>query len=169
MVSMLRRNFWRVAALLMVFPLALFFYFFVLEFLPGSNLQETGIIEISIREALLRVGVASTPILRARGLSGRDSLARDAGMLFTFDKPGFYSFWMKDMRFPIDIIWLRDKKIVYIAKNVSPPGTGVPDSKLKVYSPPVEADMVLEVNAGIADRFHIEVNDSMTAEIKKYD
>lgn len=165
MALIFRRNFWRVAALPTLFLLVLFSYFLILELAPERNFQKAAGAEILIREALFRAEVANTAVARTRGLSGRDFLAADSGMLFTFDKPAIYSFWMKDMRFPIDIIWLRDAKVVYVAKDVLPPGPGISDSELKVYSPSVEADMVLEVNAGIAEHFHIEVGDSVIIEL----
>lgn len=165
MASIFRRNFWRVAALPTLFLLVLFSYFLILELASERNFRKAAGAEILIHEALFRAEVASTPIARARGLSGRDFLAADSGMLFTFDKPAIYSFWMKDMRFPIDIIWLRDAKVVYVAKNVLPPGPGISDSELKVYSPSVEADMVLEVAAGMVDKFGISVGDAVSVRL----
>lgn len=58
---------------------------------------------------------------RAQGLSGRTGLKPKTGMLFVFDRPDKQCFWMKDMQFPIDMIWAdSNKKIIKIEKNVSP-------------------------------------------------
>src|SRR3989338_5701660 len=59
-----------------------------------------------IGDQAVRVTVADTPESRERGLSGRDGLASDEGMLFVFQNDGYHTFWMKDMLFSIDIIWL---------------------------------------------------------------
>jgi uncharacterized membrane protein (UPF0127 family) len=68
-------------------------------------------------------------------------------MLFTFDYPDMYAFWMKDMEFPIDIIWLDDSfKIVHVESGVSP------QSYPKIFRPTKESSFVLEVNAGIAKK-----------------
>src|SRR4051812_35678814 len=61
--------------------------------------------------------VANTPKSRELGLSGRNSLADNKGMLFLFDEPGLPSFWMKGMKFPIDILFLNNNKIVTLYKN----------------------------------------------------
>jgi len=159
MYSFFRQNFWLVAAGLIFLLLALFLMFLTSKPTPKNNLNTQDVTEVSIREAVFKAEIVKTPAARARGLSGRDSIAKDAAMLFIFDKPGIYSFWMKDMRFPIDIIWLRDKKIVYITKNVLPPDDGTPDSKLLRYDPRIEADIVLEVNAGVADKFGLSLGD----------
>src|SRR4051812_1798797 len=60
------------------------------------------------------VDLATTPTTREQGLSGRAALPENHGMLFVFDTPGVYPFWMKDMNFPIDMIWIsNDMKVVY--------------------------------------------------------
>ena len=68
-------------------------------------------------------------------------------MLFVFDHDDRYRFWMKDMKFPIDIIWLdRRDRIVTIHENVSP----CPADPCPVYTPPANARYVLEVSAGFS-------------------
>ena len=65
--------------------------------------------------------LALTADQRAQGLMFRESLAPDRGMLFVFPEPSFHDFWMKNCRFPIDMIWLSaDKKIVHIERAVPP-------------------------------------------------
>lgn len=95
----------------------------------------------------ISVDIARNAVERERGLSGRPSLEDGQGMLFVFPKPGRYAFWMKDMRFPIDIVWLRRGVIAAIAHDVPPPSRGrQPETRM----PEVEVDAVLEVPAGYA-------------------
>ena len=88
--------------------------------------------------------LATTPLAQETGLSNRDSLAADRGMLFVFAAAQSNCFWMKDMRFPLDMIWLNDKKeIVQIRENIKP----------DTYPASFCADntrYVIEVNAGVA-------------------
>jgi hypothetical protein len=95
----------------------------------------------------VNVGVAANEPTRERGLSGRAGLAADEGMYFIFDKPLAYAFWMKDMRFPIDIIWIFDGKIVDLSTNLPVPVAG---QQLPTFAPRVPVDRVLEVPAGFA-------------------
>ena len=73
----------------------------------------------------LRLEVADTDASRTLGLSGRDSLDSGAGMLFTFDAPGIYPFWMKDMKFPLDMVWIDSGKVVDVV-TLRPPVPGGP-------------------------------------------
>lgn len=85
---------------------------------------------------------------REKGLGGRESLCSACAMLFVFEKPGRYAFWMKDMRFPIDIIWLLKDRVVFTAEEISPDFSGILD-------PAVVADRVVEVNAGAAKNINV--------------
>ena len=116
--------------------------------------------EIKIGSATVNVEIADTLDKRAKGLSGRNSMDAGYGMLFVFDaKDTPPVFWMKDMRFPLDFIWISADKIVKIDKNVLNPGAGTPDAELLRYSAPVPVDYVLEVNAGFTDKNNIKVGD----------
>lgn len=89
--------------------------------------------------------VLEREIERERGLSNTVSLPTRTGALFIFAKPGNYSFWMKDMRYPIDIVWIdADWKVLGVTENV------VPESYPTAFYPPSDAKYVLEVNAGEA-------------------
>ncbi len=107
------------------------------------------------------VDVVETPMLRARGLSGRPGLAPEEGMLFLFETARIQSFWMKDMRFPIDILWIRDGRIVGISPNVPVPRT---PTELPQYPSPVPCDVVLEVRAGAAHRWGLLLGDAVRIE-----
>jgi uncharacterized membrane protein (UPF0127 family) len=93
-----------------------------------------------------RIETATTNQEQDRGLGGRSHLDQDQAMIFLFEQAGSHGFWMKDMHFPIDIIWLDDKKsIVHIEKSVSP------DSYPTVFSSPTPARYVIEVAAGTSE------------------
>jgi uncharacterized membrane protein (UPF0127 family) len=107
---------------------------------------------IVVGDKTISVELANTKTLRQKGLSERKSLEKNEGMLFIFDSMNTTPvFWMKDMNFEIDIIWINDEKIVNIDKNVQPE-PGIKDSDLKQYKPNSVIDYVLEVNAGESDK-----------------
>lgn len=116
--------------------------------------------EVRIRDIVFEVEVASTTVEKARGLSFRMGLEEDHGMLFLFDRLDVQNFWMKDMRFPIDIIWISGGKVVGFAEHATPePGTSL--WNLKMYTSPPATDKVLEVNAGTVSKYQIKVGDSV--------
>jgi uncharacterized membrane protein (UPF0127 family) len=89
--------------------------------------------------------VVDTEAGRDKGLSGRKSLISDHGMLFVYDIPGLYCFWMKDMNFPIDILWFdANKKLVHQKDFV------LPESYPESYCTPTAAQYVVEIAAGVA-------------------
>lgn len=99
---------------------------------------------------------AGTPAEQELGLGGRASMPADQGMLFVFPAPGDYGFWMKDMEFPIDIIWLDDNfRIMHVEKGLSP------DTYPKVFDPHARASYVIEVNAGIAEKYSLKEGDGL--------
>jgi len=115
---------------------------------------------LEIRGQRISVEIVDTPAKRSKGLGERDSLAWDHGMYFEYSEPAFQAFWMKGMRFSIDIIWLRDGRIVGFETNVPfEKGGNGPTVRSRELS-----DAVLEVPAGysvvrgwrIGDRVHIE-------------
>ena len=123
--------------------------------LSGCGLRgfELGSNQIGLRLPdgyLIKAEVADTVAKREQGLSGWTNLAPNAGMWFVFEQPGEYPFWMPDMNFAIDIIWVGSNfNIVEIANNVSPE-PGVSRSQLKQYVNRYPALFVLEVPAGTA-------------------
>jgi uncharacterized membrane protein (UPF0127 family) len=107
------------------------------------------------------VDVVDTPALRMRGLSGRPSLEPEEGMLFLFETPSVQSFWMKDMRFPIDIVWIRDGRVVGISPDLPVPKS---PRALPQYPSPVPCDVVLEVRAGAAKLWGLSLGNSVRIE-----
>lgn len=110
---------------------------------------------VELKGERILVTVAETEKERREGLSGRATLPPNEGMLFIFSTPGMYGFWMKDMAFPIDILWLdSDKKIMTIKKNVSP------STYPEVLYPEGDALYVLELPAGFADAHGVALGDA---------
>jgi uncharacterized membrane protein (UPF0127 family) len=98
---------------------------------------------------VLEVEVMISDQDRALGLMFRPSLPEDKGMLFIFERADFHSIWMKNCRFPIDIVWLdEERRIVHVAEGV-PPCEADP---CPAYEPLRRARYVLELNAGQAAR-----------------
>jgi len=100
------------------------------------------------------VEIADTSFLRERGLSGHPELTVNEGMLFVFEDLQKHGFWMKDMRFPIDIIWFdQNKKIVDVEERATP------QSYPKVFIPHVSSQFVLEVPAGFFSEHRLKIGD----------
>lgn len=111
-------------------------------------------IDIRIGQVKIIAETADTIWKKIKGLSGRDGLSENAGMLFPYNKPGFYAFWMRGMKFPIDIIWIGvDKKVVDITKNIPP------ESFPKTFASKKPAQYVLELPAGFTDKNGIRIGD----------
>jgi uncharacterized membrane protein (UPF0127 family) len=109
---------------------------------------------VQIGDARVHVTIADTDALRTHGLSGKKELAPDEGMLFVFDHEDRYSFWMKDMLFPIDIVWLStDGTIVYSADDVQP------STYPKTFQSVAPAQFVLELPAHFMNRHNLKIGD----------
>lgn len=115
-------------------------------------------------QALVRIGegplmladMADTAEEQRQGLSKRASLADNEGVIFIFDEPAYYSFWMKDMLFPIDIIWIGEsRQVLGVSANIKP------ESFPQTFQPPTPSLYVIEVAAGWAERYRISVGDIM--------
>ena len=108
---------------------------------------------------VLTVETAATPADQQKGLSDRDSMASDHGMLFVFDSEAMWGFWMKGMRFSLDIIWFDSQKRAVFMEQGLPPCT--PES-CPIYTPPVNALFVLEVNAGFVEAHNVAIGNTFT-------
>lgn len=91
------------------------------------------------------------------GLSNKTSLPQDQGMLFVFTKEDIYPFWMRDMKFPLDIIFIKDDKIVTIVQDAQPPAQ--PLDNVPLYKPSSPVNKVLEINAGLSKKYDIKEGD----------
>ncbi len=104
----------------------------------------------------VKLDIAQSEATREKGLGGRESMADDRGMLFVFDQPDKECFWMKDMQFSIDIIWLNTaKQVVHVERNLSP------ETYPASYCPELPAKYVVELNAGQAEKLGISTGDTL--------
>ncbi len=118
--------------------------------LPKGN----KIVEININNKIVRAEVVFDDEKMQKGLGGRDSICIDCGMLFQFQEPGIRYFWMKGMKFPLDIIWLRNGTIVHIEREIS-------ENDSRTFSYNNDVDMVLELNAGAVERYQLKKGDKL--------
>lgn len=110
--------------------------------------------EITIGGTPIKVEVVNQQAALERGLSGRDQLPPFHGMFFVFDRDDTWGIWMKDMRFPIDAVWIgADKQVIHIEQNL------LPASYPRIYRPVYPARYVLEAPAGFVESFNIAVGD----------
>jgi uncharacterized membrane protein (UPF0127 family) len=100
--------------------------------------------QIRIGAQIFSVEVAASVDVRARGLSGRSALRQGTGLWFVFPAADMYGFWMHDMRFPIDLIWVSPELTVADAISLQP----CIDKNCPVHYPPSRVRYVLEINAG---------------------
>ena len=123
---------------------------FIVLLLIQPVLAEQGTVRIGDQK--FDVDIVQTPEDRVRGLSGRPDLKPNTGMLFVFDKPGIYRIWMKDMLFPIDILWINQfGSIVHIERQASP------DSYPRRFQTAKPALYVLEIPAGAGQSFTVNM------------
>lgn len=118
---------------------------------------------VRIGTTTISVEIADTEELREKGLSGRPSLAESRGMLFLFATADRYAFWMPNMHFPLDIIWIDGTQIVGIDENV-PPETNFEHPRM--YRPPSPVNRVLEVPAGFAKSHGITIGETISYQLK---
>jgi hypothetical protein len=119
--------------------------------------------EIKINDQIIIAEVVNNEETRTLGLSGREAIGINEGMLFVFEDLGVYPFWMKDMKFPIDIIWIdAENRIADIDENVQPQ-PGVSEESLAQYKPSIPVKRVLELRAGRARLLSAEVGNSIKA------
>ncbi|MCX6779383.1 MAG: DUF192 domain-containing protein [Candidatus Magasanikbacteria bacterium] len=114
-------------------------------------------VELKINGVVVTAEVAETPATWEKGLSGRKKLTEDKGMLFIFPNEDRHSFWMKDMNFPIDIIWIKNGEVVDIAPNVAPSLL----RPLPTYLPRLPAKLVLETVAGFSTKNNLKIGDKV--------
>jgi len=116
---------------------------------------------VKIKDINFVVEVVSTPTDTAKGLSGRTALKPRTGMFFILQSPT--QFWMKDMQFPLDIIWIGNTgKIVDITKDAKPSPPETPMWLLPLYSSRLPAKYALEINAGESTSFKLSIGDAVT-------
>lgn len=119
--------------------------------------------EITVGTTTIYAQIANTEHKRSMGLSFTEKLGDNSGMVFIFDETGKKHFWMRDMYFDIDIIWLDESKhVLGFFENVSKDSYNKTKPELsKVYHSPENTKYVLEVNAGTIERLKIKTGDTL--------
>lgn len=118
--------------------------------------------EITLPKGVVYAEVADTEASRTKGLSGRSGLKENEGLLFVFDHPGKYGFWMKDMLFAIDIIWIaEDGTVVHIEREVSPSSYFEVDPPQTFANKP-DAKYVLELASGVSAKYGVYLGTKVT-------
>lgn len=130
----------------------------VLFALPRVKLD---FVKVEINGVSIAAEVARSPRERSIGLSERPGLSALSGMIFLFDRPDKYGMWMKGMKFPIDILWIRGGTVVDLEENVSPPRRNVSETLFPVYRSEAPADVVLETAAGFSKRYNVKIGDQV--------
>ena len=131
----------------------------------NSSLPQFNDAAVQINNKKLNVFVADEEQEQRLGLAVRKKISDEEGMLFTFDKPLMPTFWMKHMKFPIDIIWIKNNQVVEVDRDLAPQ-PGVENQELKLYKPKSEVDAVLEVNAGWAKKNNLSIGDEVIVKFK---
>jgi uncharacterized membrane protein (UPF0127 family) len=110
-------------------------------------------VNITVNDQILIADISATHEQRTKGLSVKDALAENEAMLFVFDVEAEHRFWMKDMKFPIDIIWISsDKNVVDIEHNLQPCDLGLFCSS---YEPEGDSLYALETVGGFAGKYRV--------------
>ena len=143
--------------------LAIIFFTAAITVRWWSSPSRLGDATVKIRDTVIRVEIANTKTKREKGLGGRSSLNEGEGMLFLFPKKDQYTFWMKDMQFPIDIIWIADGRVADVTFDVPVSKNG----DLPLYAPWVPVDRVLEVPANFIGHHKMTIGDPVEIHIDK--
>jgi len=150
----------RIIVFSLIVAVCLITVFYVISiFKSGSTLslstQSQRQADIYIGQTEVLADIADTPDSREKGLGGRTGLGDNEGMLFEFPKPDYYGFWMKDMKFSIDMVWLdANLNVVSIQEDV------LPSSYPEVFKPQEPALYVLEVPSGFTLLHDIKIGDA---------
>lgn len=135
-------------ALALFLPVAFLAFLFTrdTELVKPPETDSSALERITLANIPLFVSIADSDAKRRQGLSGRERLGENEGMLFIFDTDSRWGIWMKGMRFPLDILWIdADRRVVYIEHSVAP------ETYPKTYRPETPARYVLELPAGFAE------------------
>jgi uncharacterized protein len=123
-------------------------------FLTNFSIYGNRLKRVVIKNVEFRSEVVSSLAKKSIGLGRRKGLCFSCAMLFVFPAEGNYNFWMKDMNFNLDIIWIRENKIAKIEKNIS-------KERREMLQPGISANRVLEINAGLSDKYGFKEGDEV--------
>lgn len=142
----------KIIYILTVTAVAILFYI-----VKTNQISDSDYTKVIINDKIVNVEIAGTAEKHYQGLSNRENLCENCGMLFVFPDKKERTFVMRDMNFPLDIIWIDDDKIVKIDKNLPSEGS---NPKI-LYSSGQPVNYVLEVNAGFCDKNNIKIGDKI--------
>ncbi len=131
------------------------------NYLKNNSFLEKNPIAV-INDRTFELTVADSAEEKEVGLSKATSLPENKGMIFLFEKPDYYSFWMKNMKIPIDIIYINNDEIVTIHNNVQPPAN--PSESLNIYTPTEPSNKVLEIQGNLSEKYNFKKGDKVTLE-----
>lgn len=124
--------------------------------------------KVLINGAEFRVAVAANSKERYRGLSGVKKMCEICGLLFVFPDSQERTFVMRDMHFPLDIVFINEGVVSHIASNLLPDSPGIQESERTLYYSQGKADRVLELLAGTASKQGINIGDKVITTIYEY-
>ncbi len=129
----------------------------ILAFSRTQSTDSNATLMIHAPSGVIHAIIAATAQDQSRGLGLRDSMPGNEGMLFPFRDPGSYGFWMKDMRFPLDMVWVdQNKAVIGVTPDIPP------DSYPNTFFPSRPISYVLELNAGQAIKYGIATGTKLT-------
>ena len=121
---------------------------------------------LRLGDGIFRARIAANETDRTKGLSGVTSLNLDQALLMAFPNEGKWNIWMKDMKIPIDIVWLdKDKKVIYVVLDAQPDDSTIP----KIFEPKTPAKYVIELPAGSVNSKAIKTNSTAVFQINTED
>jgi len=106
--------------------------------------------KVTIGTHTFNIEVVKDPKAQEIGLTKYNSIQNDQGMLFVFSTPGIYSFWMRGMTFPIDIIFIKNNAVISTVENAQP--VKATETNIPIYQPTDPSDTALEINAGLVKK-----------------
>lgn len=116
-------------------------------------------VRIVLSGVVIDVELATTAAAQEKGLSGRDSMSANHGMLFVFDSENYWGFWMHEMRFPLDIVWFdSNRRAIFFEQRLQP----CTPNACPVFTPTAKAMYVLEVNAGFVATHNVLLGDTFS-------
>ena len=138
---------------------ALFAAFVIVPIFESPSLDDGKTVTVRVDRAKVRAVIAAEDASRAKGLGGSGVLNEEQGMFFVLSTTNIPTFIMKDVGFPIDIIWINGDTVIEVTPNVPPDPPGIAPEKAPRYQPSAPANRVLEVNAGWAARNGVQPGD----------
>jgi len=152
----------RIDVILLIFLVSLvyivLFQFYAPKIEPVDRLLTT----VNINDNYIYASIADDNAKITKGLSDRPFLRNNQGMLFIFPDIQKRIFWMKDMNFAIDLLWINDDQVVGLENNMLPPEPETADEDLERYISPLPVDKVLEMPVGSINQFNIKIGDEVT-------